>query len=211
MIAEFNLETPTMRTALRHAPQVDVSIVQQTARDSGRLDVVLNAVHGEFDAFESGLAADDSVVEWVRFSDDDERRRYRVTLTEQGRDLSTYPCWSNDGSVFLDGNRHRDDWRFRIQFPDEASLQRYVSYCEDRAIDCKPIRLSRSDSSTFTKRFGLTSIQSQTLVNASQRGFFEIPRECTLEELADESDITHQALSERLRRGMESLVDSTLR
>lgn len=211
MIAEFELDTPAMRSALQEAPSLDVSIVQQTVPNSGALDVVLNAVRGEFDAFETGLDADDSVDEWVRFTDGDERRRYRVTLTADGRDLSTYPSWSDSGALFLDGHRRRESWRFRIQFPGEESLQRYISYCEDNYIDLQPIRLSRTNSSTVTERFGLTPTQTQTLVSASQSGFFQIPRDCTLEELAEESNITHQALSERLRRGMGSLVDSTLR
>lgn len=211
MIAEFNIETQAMRTAFQNAPQLDASIIQQTASGSGGLDVVVNAVRGEFDDFEIGLEDDPTIADWVRFSDDDDCRRYRITLTETGRELATYPRWSRDGAVFLDGSRRRDDWRFRIQFPDEESLQRYVGYCEDHSITFKPIRLSRTDSSTATERFGLTPIQTQTLVSASERGFFHIPRDCTLEELADESDITHQALSERLRRGMGSLVESTLR
>lgn len=211
MIAEFNIDTQAMQSAFQSAPQLDASIIQQTDNGSGGLDVVVNAVRGEFTDFESGLEDDDTITEWVRFTDDDECRRYRITLNEQGRELATYPRWSKDGAVFLDGSRRRDGWRFRIQFPDEESLQRYVSYCENRPIDFKPIRLSRTDSSTATERFGLTPIQTQTLVTASERGFFHIPRDCTLEELADESDITHQALSERLRRGIGSLVESTLR
>lgn len=211
MIAEFDIDTQAMRAAFQNAPQVDASIIQQTACDSGRLDVVVNVVRGEFNSFETGLETDGTIADWIRFSEDDECRRYRITLTEEGREQATYPCWSENGAVFLDGSRRRDGWRFRIQFPDEESLQRYVSYCEDRTIDFKPIRLSRTDSSTATERFGLTPTQTQTLVTASECGFFDIPRECTLEELADEWDITHQALSERLRRGMGSLVDSTLR
>lgn len=211
MIAEFDLETPAMQTALQHAPELDVSIIQQTSTDSGRLAVVVNAVHGPFDDFESGLDQDGSVASWGRFSDGDERRRYRITLTERGRKLSTYPCWSSNGAVFLDGTRRRDGWRFRIQLPDEDSLQQYVSYCENHAIDFNPVRLSRTNQSPVTERYGLTATQTETLVNASQQGFFEIPRDCTLEQLAAKSDITHQALSERLRRGMDSLVNSTLR
>jgi len=200
-----------MRTALQNAPELNVSIIQQTATDSSELDVVINAVRGEFDAFETGLDEDNSVASWGRFSDGDQRRRYRITLTERGRELTTYPCWSRDGAVFLDGTRRRDGWRFRIQLPNEESLQRYVSYCEEYDIDYNPIRLSRTNRSTVTERYGLTPTQTQTLVAASQQGFFQIPRECTLEELAAKSDITHQALSERLRRGMDSLVESTLR
>jgi predicted DNA binding protein len=211
MIAEFDLETPAMRTALQNAPELDVSIIQQTPTESNELDVVVNAVRGEFDDFEAGLDADDSVDSWGRFSDGDDRRRYCITLTERGRELTTFPRWSQDGAVFLDGTRRRDRWRFRIQLPDEESLQRYVAYCEDHGIAYNPVRLSRTNRSTVTERYGLTPTQTRTLVAASQHGFFQIPRECTLEELAAKSDITHQALSERLRRGMDSLVTSTLR
>jgi len=211
MIAEFHLQTPAMRTALRSASQIDVSIVQQTPADNAGLDVVLNAARGDFEAFEAGLYDDRTVVTWNKFSAGEKRRRYCVTLTGRGRELFTYTKWSGAGAVFLDGHRRRTGWRFRIQFPDEESLQEYVSFCEDSEIEFRPIRLSRTNSSTVSERFGLTSTQTQTLVTASRRGFFEIPRECSLEDLAEEYDITHQALSERLRRGTESLVDSTLR
>ena len=211
MIAEFDIDTRTMRSAFENAPQTDASIIQQTGCDSGRLDVFVNVVCGEFDRFESGLESDGTISEWTRFSGDDECRRYRLSLTAEGRELATYPCWSESGAVFLDGDRRRDGWRFRIQFPDEESLQRYVAYCEDRAIDLQPIRLSRTNESTPVERFGLTTVQARTLVTASESDFFDIPRGCTLEELADQWEISHQALSERLRRGMDSLVESTLR
>jgi predicted DNA binding protein len=211
MIVEFNIETPVLQTALQNAPDLDVSIQQQNSKECGNLDVILNAGNGKFESFESGLDEDHSVASWGRFSDGDEHRRYRITLTERGRELSTYPCWSNNGAVFLDGARRHDGWRFRLQLPDEESLQRYTSYCENHAIGFEPIRLSRTHNSTVTERYGLTPTQTETLVSASQQGFFEIPRDCTLEELAAKTDITHQALSERLRRGMKSLVTSTLR
>lgn len=211
MITEFELDTPAMRDALKQAPDTDVSIVQQTTTRDEPLEVVVNVATDSFEAFEQGLDVDDTVSDWVRFSEGEEPRHYRITLTDRGRELFTYPQWSSDGAVFLDGHRRRDSWRFCIQFPDEESLQRYVAYCEDCAIDFSPIRVVRTNSSMTDDRYGLTSTQSSTLVTASQEGFFQIPRECTLEELAADSDITHQALSERLRRGMDSLVDSTLR
>lgn len=210
MIAEFKLDTPVLETALGTAPHTDVSIIQQIGAGDETLDLVINAAHGDCDAFERGLDADGTVVDWVRLGEGHERR-YRVTLSERGRELSTFPRWSKDGAVFLDGARRRDNWRFRIQFQDEESLQRYVAYCEDEDIDVQPIRLVRTDSSTTSETFGLTATQARSLVAASERGFFKIPRECTLEELASDSEITHQALSERLRRGTESLVDSTIR
>ena len=210
MIVEFDIDTPVLQSALRNAPETDVAIVQQHIGESERLNAVLD-IRGAFDAFEEGLGKDDSVADWLRFSTDRDRRRYRVTLTERASELSTYPCWSSDGVVFLDGRRQRDEWRFCLQLPNEQSLQRYVRYCEARDITLDPVRLSRGASTTTFERYGLTSTQAQTLVDASERGFFQIPRDCTLEELAAASNISHQALSERLRRGTESLIEATLR
>lgn len=132
----------------------------------------MNTVRGDFTAFETGLDEDETVASWNRFSEDDDSRRYRITLTEQGREMTTYPCWTTDGAVFLDGTRRRNGWLFRLQFPDESSLQRYVTYCDDRSIDFQPSRLSRTDNSSAVERFGLTSVQNQTLVSASEHGFF---------------------------------------
>lgn len=210
MIAAFYIETSAMEAAFDHASTMSASIVQQTTDGSGDLTVFLNATGGEFDAFESGLDTDPTVDEWVRFSEGEDRRQYRVTVTDRGQNLLTYPRWTADGAIFLKGNRHRDGWRFAIKFPTEASLQRYAEYCEGHEIEFQPRRVTRSSDPITSDHYGLTSVQSETLVTARKNGFFEVPRECTLTELSDSCEITHQALSERLRRGMGSLVESTL-
>ncbi|AWB28324.1 helix-turn-helix domain-containing protein [Halococcoides cellulosivorans] len=211
MIAEFDIDTTVMDAAFDRSPQMEASLLQQTASASNGLDVVMDVVDEEFSSFESGLDADDTVTDWVRLSGADDWRRYRVTLTEQGRRLMTHPRWADESAVFLDGTRTRDCWRFRIQFPDENSFQRYVEYCDEHPVTFRPTRLSRTDPATASERFGLTPGQRQLLSDAQERGFFEVPRECTLEELAVDAPVSHQALSERLRRGMGSLVESTLR
>jgi hypothetical protein len=59
-------------------------------------------------------------------------------------------------------------------------------------------------------RYGLTDSQHRVLELASRRGYFEIPRDVTLKELADEVGVSHQALSEQLRRGIGALVEDTI-
>jgi predicted DNA binding protein len=59
-------------------------------------------------------------------------------------------------------------------------------------------------------RFGLTEQQEATLKSAYEHGYYSIPREQTLSESAEALDVSHQALSERLRRSHRSLVENAV-
>ncbi|MCH7662218.1 MAG: prepilin peptidase, partial [Euryarchaeota archaeon] len=59
-------------------------------------------------------------------------------------------------------------------------------------------------------RFGLTDDQQDVLTIAFDRGYYAIPRETTLSELADDLDASHQALSERMRRAHRNVVKNTV-
>jgi predicted DNA binding protein len=57
----------------------------------------------------------------------------------------------------------------------------------------------------------LSEKQFQALSLAFDRGYFAVPRRITLENLADEVGVSHQALSERLRRGQQVVLSELLR
>ena len=59
-------------------------------------------------------------------------------------------------------------------------------------------------------RFGLTDEQYEALTMACETGSVDVPRATDLDELAAELDISHQALSERFRRGTEMLIEEAL-
>lgn len=59
-------------------------------------------------------------------------------------------------------------------------------------------------------RYGLTADQFEALTTAAERGLFEVLRGVTIGELAEAFDISHQAVSERIRRATGALVEDTL-
>lgn len=59
-------------------------------------------------------------------------------------------------------------------------------------------------------QFGLTSKQYEALTTAYERGYYQVPRETDLQKLAEELDISHQALSERLRRATMIFIGEAL-
>ncbi|WP_368276914.1 helix-turn-helix domain-containing protein [Halocatena pleomorpha] len=58
--------------------------------------------------------------------------------------------------------------------------------------------------------YGLTSAQHRALTQADNMGYFKVPRDVGLETVAETLDISHQALSERLRRAHQTLIGSTI-
>jgi len=57
----------------------------------------------------------------------------------------------------------------------------------------------------------LTDKQLEVLNAALEHGYYECPRETQLKELADEIGISHQALSERMRRANKQLALAALK
>lgn len=58
--------------------------------------------------------------------------------------------------------------------------------------------------------YGLTAPQREALLLAVHRGYYNIPRQCTTVELAEQLDISDQAVTERLRRAIVTLTTNTL-
>jgi predicted DNA binding protein len=56
----------------------------------------------------------------------------------------------------------------------------------------------------------LTDRQREYLTAAHRRGYFDVPRECTLAELADALGVDKSTVSVTLRRGTERVVGQFL-
>ena len=112
-------------------------------------------------------------------------------------------------ATILDAIGWRDRWHLRVLFPDREHFARTHSFAEDHGLTFE-LRSIRELETEPAGRYGLTEGQYEALLLAAERGYFEVSRETTLEELADELDVSHQALSEQLRRGMAALIEDTL-
>ena len=58
--------------------------------------------------------------------------------------------------------------------------------------------------------YGVTAKQREALALAAAEGYFAVPRETNLTDLAEELDITRQSLSRRMARGQRTLLNNTL-
>lgn len=100
-------------------------------------------------------------------------------------------------------------WQFELLANDRDGLAEFHSACIDNDVPIEIRQLFQSGSSPID-RIGLTDKQSEMLRLAHERGYFGVPRQVTVTELAEQLSISPQAASKRLRRGLENVVEFAL-
>jgi predicted DNA binding protein len=116
---------------------------------------------------------------------------------------------ANEGSI-LSATGTREGWDFEIRFPDHDALSQYQTCCEDAYISPEIIRVYNPTDPGVGPWYGLSDPQREALMLAVRMGYYDIPRGCTTEELADELGISDQAVTERLRRAIGAFVQHAL-
>jgi predicted DNA binding protein len=103
------------------------------------------------------------------------------------------------------------DWSFRVSFEDGTALSDFQTYCVESAgvaLELDHLYTAVESASQFGS--DLTPRQRETLLAAHEGGYFDVPRQVTLVDLASELDVSDQAVSERLRRGQSKLIRTHL-
>jgi predicted DNA binding protein len=100
-------------------------------------------------------------------------------------------------------------WDVVVQFDGQSSISDLQEHFESGDTAFILERIYTLDRPRQVE-YSVTGDQREALVLAAERGFFDVPRDTTLAELAEELDLSPSAVSERLRRGMFTLVTNTL-
>jgi len=162
---------------------------------------------GADDALDAALAEDPSVDHAETLADFDDETLYRM---EWGQGVSLVcQMLANSKATIMDAYGHGGQWSLRVLYPTREDFSTTMGFCDEEGLtfDVSVIREMEGDP---TGRYGLTERQYETLTKAVERGYYAIPREVTAQDLAEELGVSHQALSELLRRGHESLIEDTL-
>ncbi|MXV61269.1 helix-turn-helix domain-containing protein [Natronorubrum sp. JWXQ-INN-674] len=113
------------------------------------------------------------------------------------------------GGAILAARGADGTWSVKLLFHDRGSLSECYALFEQYDFNVEVTRLSGIDDFA-SARTPLTQTQYETICKAHELGYFDVPRKITLKELAAELDVSHQALSERLRRCHAALVSAEL-
>lgn len=125
-------------------------------------------------------------------------------------DASLLQTILNLDGVMLSASGTAETWSLELRFPTHEALSAFQEYYieEDIQVSIKHIyNPTRPDAGPW---FGVTPPQRETLTYAVESGYYALPREISTQEVGERFDISDQAATERLRRGISALVRNTL-
>ncbi|MGQ3413324.1 helix-turn-helix domain-containing protein [Natrinema sp. LN54] len=207
------LAVPAAEFALRHTLEatdnLDVEIERVVAYDPEHVMpyVWFSGTEPTLETVDDALADDPSIEAAERLTDLGDESLYRMNWVD---DVTVIlHLLTEERATVLDAHVEGKQWRFRVLFPEREALSRTYDFATKEGLSVEIRKIHRLEENRHG-RFGLTDAQYETLVAALERGYYEIPRGMDMDGLSDELGISHQALSERLRRAHRTLVEEVV-
>ena len=142
-----------------------------------------------------------SDVEVVHSTGDEHLVRLRWTAPDNG----LLEGIQQTGGSLLSGYAEGDQWSLALRFTDHDDLSAFNTYCADNEIRFDVTRVTGFGGSPIHECV-MTPEQRSALELAIEEGYYKVPREVSLNDLADDLGVSHQACSERLRRAIDTLA-----
>jgi len=159
------------------------------------------------DRLDDALRADPTTEHVELLSSHGERWLYRMEWADNVQ-LLLQMLVANEATA-LEASTSGERWVLRIMFPTHDEVSATREFCQEHNITLGVHSIREMDTEP-AGRYGLTEEQYEALRVACESGYYAVPREIALDDLAEDFDISHQAFSERLRRAVDALVRDTL-
>lgn len=207
VLVEFTIpaESFPFGRAIGGDPGVSVTLEEMVPFEGRRIPFlwVRNAGSGDLEAFEETLTNSETVKHAEALTRIDDSVLYQVTWNVAA--ASFLNGIADSGGTIMEG--HADGvCSFVVRFANHADLTQFHRFYQANGYPVHIDRVStlaRDPGATFD--FDLTDHQREALVLALEMGYFAVPRESCLEDVAAELGISSQSASERIRRASEKI------
>ena len=184
------------------AASIDVADVRRA--DDGYVAIVRMSA-------DDASAVADSLTEWDQVSGVNvlsaagESRLLRLELAEETPVIAAYEALVERDVLLSACIGTADGWEVRLTAPSHAALAAVYDRWRGLGMNLHIVSVS-GEASDGRPADGLTDSQREALLRAAEAGYFSVPRQTTLGEVAEGLSVSDQAVSERIRRGIHRLV-----
>lgn len=130
---------------------------------------------------------------------------YRITW--KGRPRRLLQQFVTRDVTLLSARGRDSTWKFHLAAPNREKISQASNVMDDLDCGAECRNLSAFDGEE-TNRSKLTSKQQGALISAFEMGYYDVPQNVSLKDVATDLGISHQALSERLHRAYHHIIES---
>lgn len=193
---------------IRSTENVDVDVVSDAGTDPQHGVHFFRFATADFEALERALDADYTVASFAQVARTDERRTYRVEYSDDAKLVT--PAVTDVGGLVVESHSHDTGWVLELELQDNETLYDIDAFAREEGIQFDVLELHQSADVDADTEFRLTEPQIEALVSAYLNGYYDEPRDISLEGLSELLGISQTAVSGRLRRGSARLIEETL-
>lgn len=162
----------------------------------------------DMDGFEQAVRADERVASFTPLNGKVGKALYQLEWTDQIDGLME--VLSNSDIIVENAFGTAEKWEFHIRGHDRDALSTFQKACAEHGLPIDITRVHDNPDESDESSLYLTEKQHKAVALAFGHGYFAVPREISLSELAEKVGISRQAYSRRLQRGLSHILENSL-
>lgn len=211
----FAHEDGALADTLAALPDVNVRVLPDRSTNPGQVMHVMAFENADEETLAATLEDDHTVRDVRPMPEFDGHDLWGVAFEDDTKLLA--PRVTQDDGFVVDARseasgRDPRGWHERWLLPDRESVRNVWSYAREEGFEFEILDFHRQNGVDveYPIRDSLTDEQRAALLAAFERGYFAEPREASLEAVADALGHSPSAAGGRIKRGMKSLIETTL-
>lgn len=210
IIAEFTVpsEEFALHETLVSAPEMVVEVERVVTHETDRIMPFFWTTGGDYEDFETAAENDPSIEAITQLDEMEDAVLYRAEWVENVE--TVVYTYRETSATILTATGQNDRWELQMRFTDEKSLSEFRMYLDENDMNFDLNRLYHPSEPPTNGQSNLTTAHHETLTTALNMGYYNVPRDTTMDELAGTLGVSQQALSKRFRRGYRNLIEDSL-
>lgn len=208
IVADFSVPTEAFCLAetFHASPATTIELDRLAAHSPDYVMPFIWVLDTDQETFDAAVADDPTVETAVVTDSFDTTHLYQVAWADVVSERLNV-ILDHDG-VILEAHGTNEEWRFWVRFGSREHFAEFREHFEEFG-DVTLHQITHPQTPGDIS-YGVSTKQRDALLAAYDAGYYETPRTGTGEELAEQLGVSQQAISDRLRRGVQTLIENTL-
>ncbi|MFB6165899.1 MAG: bacterio-opsin activator domain-containing protein [Haloarculaceae archaeon] len=208
VVADFSVpaEAFCLGDALAAVPEATAELDRLVAHSPKYVMPFVWILDADCEAFAAAAAADPTVADAEVTDSFDDANLFQITWADEVAER-LQSVLDHEG-VVLEARGSDGEWRLWVRFGSREHFSEFEAHFR-RYGEVTLHQLSRPQI-PGGEQYGVTSKQREALLAAYDAGYYETPSATSGEAIAADLGVSQQSVSNRLRRGVNALIENTL-